>query len=61
MQTAVTEDRALLGSNLSAGDGPKLAGAVHGSQTCAPSLPVSPCPLGCPRADQREAVSPSCF
>lgn len=26
MQTAVTEDKALLGSNLSAGDGPKLAG-----------------------------------
>jgi hypothetical protein len=26
MLAAVTEDRALLGSNLSAGDGPKLAG-----------------------------------
>ncbi len=30
MQTAVTEDRALLGSNLSAGDGPKLAGVAFG-------------------------------
>ena len=30
MQTAVTEDRALLGSNLSAGDGPKLAGWLSG-------------------------------
>jgi hypothetical protein len=29
MRAAVTEDKALLGSNLSAGDGPKLAGAVQ--------------------------------
>lgn len=28
MRSAVTEDKALLGSNLSAGDGPKLAGVV---------------------------------
>jgi hypothetical protein len=35
---AVTEDKALLGSNLSAGDGPKLAGAV--SLYFAPPLPV---------------------
>jgi hypothetical protein len=40
MQTAVTEDKALLGSNLSAGDGPKLAGAVHGSLLCAASSGV---------------------
>ena len=30
MLSAVTEDRALLGSNLSAGDGPKLAGVAFG-------------------------------
>ena len=29
LQSSVTEDKALLGSNLSAGDGPKLAGAVR--------------------------------
>jgi hypothetical protein len=28
MRAAVTEDKALLGSNLSAGDGPKLAGVA---------------------------------
>ena len=28
MRAAVTKDRAMLGSNLSAGDGPKLAGAA---------------------------------
>lgn len=39
MRSAVTEDKALLGSNLSAGDGPKLAGVVFGLP-----LPVKPLP-----------------
>src|SRR5580700_2217457 len=47
MQAAVTEDRATQGCDLSAGDGPKLAGAVLGSYVCRPPLPVvillSPC------------------
>ncbi len=39
MRTAVTEDKALLGSNLSAGDGPKLAGVASGRPFLFPRLP----------------------
>ncbi len=39
MRSAITEDKALLGSNLSAGDGPKLAGAVRRPFRWVPSLP----------------------
>jgi hypothetical protein len=57
MRSAVTEDKALLGSNLSAG--PKLAGVVFGLPL--PVNPVPPVPLSARfRADQREAgFSPS--
>ena len=40
MRSAVTEDRALQGCNLSAGDGPKLAGVVPCSPKLGPPLPV---------------------
>jgi hypothetical protein len=47
----------MLGSNLSAGDGPKLAGAVHGSY-CAPPLPVG---FFCPPALLYRFNPPSLF